>query len=211
MPHDPLAERVVARFAATDPNALAEEFRASMTKAIKRVGDGVRTMGLGSVVKYNPQERIDKDSHGVHGTFFLRLEHSKVNPAWRPGINFYWNLSKESGAVGTSNLVWGRVKDRENLPLDKMAGAMLDAADDILKDLKRQLNETEPSETWSVVTVGKDHGYATEVDTFSSKAKAEAEARQRGNCYLVKGTQMWNEPLGQVEEHGRPAPYKFFR
>lgn len=64
---------------------------------------------------------------------------------------------------------------------------------------------------WSVVTLGKDHGYATEVQVFDSKSKAEAKARDLGNCYVVKGTQMWNEPLGQVEEHNREAPYKFFR
>lgn len=211
MSYDPLAERVVARFTASGPTPLADEFRASIIKAVKRVGDGVRAMGLGSVVKYNPQEEIREDRYGgTHGTFFLRFEHDKINRAYHPGINFYWDPSKESGTVGTSNLVWP-AKDRGNLPLNKMGHAMLDAADDILKDLKRQLGETESEETWSVVTLGKDHGYATEVDTFPSKAKAEAEARHRGNCYVVKGTQMWNEPLGQVEEHDRPAPSKFFR
>jgi hypothetical protein len=118
-------------------------------------------------------------------------------------------LSKELGTVSTSNLVWPS-KRYEHLPLAKMADAMLDAADDIVKDLKRQLNKSESEEAWSVVTLGNSHGYATEVQTFASKAKAELEAQNLGNCYLVKGTQMWNEPLGQVEEHDRPAPSKFF-
>lgn len=187
---------------------LAEAFRASVIKAIKRVGDGVRAMGLGSVVKYNSQERIDEDSRGIHSTFFLRIEHAQVNPAYRPGINFYWSKSKESGSVGSSNLVWP-AKDFSGLPLEKMADAMLKVADEIVKDLKRQLGEQESGEAWSVVTV--EDGYAAEVDVFKSKADAERAARDRGDCYVVKGTQMWNEPLGQVEENDRTAPSKYFR
>lgn len=187
-----------------------EDFRAMATKAIKRIGDGVRAMGLGSVVKYNPQERIDEDRHGgIHATFFLRIEHPKVNPAWRPGIFFYWDTGKNEGSVSASNLVWGR-KEVEHLPLNRMDDGMRVIADAILADLKKQLGEKGSEETWSVVTLGKDHGYAAEVDTYGSKEKAESEARRRGNCYVVKGTQMWNEPLGQVEEHNRTAPSKFF-
>lgn len=65
-------------------------------------------------------------------------------------------------------------------------------------------------QAWSVVVLGRDHGYATEVNLFFSKEEAERGARDLGDCYVVKGTQMWNEPLGQVEEHGRLAPYKYF-
>lgn len=194
---------------AVDP----ELFRPMVVKAIKRIGDGVRAMGLGSIVKYNPQERIDTDRYGgIHSTFFLRFDHADINPGYRPGINFYWDTSKQKGSVGTSNLVQ-RNKGFENLPLAKMDEAMLEAADAILADLKGQLGKAEPEskEAWSVVTLGKDHGYATEVEVFSNKARAEAKARELGNCYVVKGTQMWNEPLGQVEEHNRTAPFKFFR
>jgi len=205
-----LIKRVAERFAA-DQAPTADQFRDMVTKAIKRVGDGVRALGLGSVVKYNPQERIDTDRHGgIHGTFFLRIDHPQVNPSWRPGIFFYWDTGKNQGSVSASNLVWGR-KEVENLPLNRMDDAMRAIADAIVKDLKRQLGQQDSKEVWSVVTVGKDHGYASEVDVFDSKAKAEAEARKRGNCYVVKGTQMWNEPLGQVEEQSKPAPYKFFR
>lgn len=190
--------------------ASPEMFRPMVLKAIKRIGDGVRAMGLGSVVKFNPQERIDTDRYGgVHSTFFLRFDHPQVNSAYRPGINFYWDTSKEKGAVGTSNLVW-KNRDAENLPFAKMDGALLEAADAILADLKKQLGASEPKEVWSVASMGQG-GYATEVEVFNNKAKAEAKARDLGNCYVVKGTQMWNEPLGQVEEHDRPAPFKFFR
>lgn len=208
-----LIRRVASRFsAAAEDQPTDDQFRALMIKAIKRVGDGVRAMDMGSIVKFNPQERIDTDRYGgIHATFFLRFDHPQVNPAYRPGINFYWDTGKKTGAVGTSNLVWP-TKTREGLPLSKMGDAMLDAAEDIVKDLKRQLKrEQESEEAWSVVTLGKDHGYAAEVEVFSSKAKAEAKARDLGNCYVVKGTQMWNEPLGQVEEHDRTAPSKFFR
>jgi len=196
-------------FAADD--GLTQQFRDSIFMAIKRVGDGVRAMGLGSVVKYNPQERIDDDHRATHARFNLRFDHPKINPAYRPAIFFYWDKSKEQGVIESASLVW-KNKHYDNLPLAKMAGAMLTAADDIVADLKRQLGEPEPTtEAWSVVTLGKGHSYATEVDTFSSKSKAEQEARDRGDCYVVKGTQMWNEPLGQVEEHDRPAQYRFFR
>lgn len=164
-------------------------------------------MGLGSIVKYNPQERITTNRYGgIHSLFLLRFDHPQINPTYRPGINFYWDPDKKLGAVGTTNLVWP-TKTRERVPLNKMGDEMVDA----VKDLKRLLKREEDAEAWSVVTLGKDHGYATEVEVFDNKAKAEAKARGLGNCYVVKGTQMWNEPLGQVEEHSREAPYKFFR
>lgn len=188
----------------------SELFRDLAVKAIKRVGDGVRDMKLGSVVSYDPQARIDANDRAIHGTFFLRFKHEKINPSHRPGITFYWDLSKEQGSVGSSNLVWDN-KRLDSLSLDKMGPAMLQAADAILADLKRQLGQKDTAEdVWSVVTLGTDHSYATEVDTFTSKAKATAAAKDRGNCYVVKGTQMWNEPLGQVEEHDRVAPSTFF-
>jgi hypothetical protein len=43
-------------------------------------------------------------------------------------------------------------------------------------------------------------GYIAEVETFNSKAKAMAHARDIAPAYVVKGTQMWNEPIGQTEE-----------
>lgn len=57
---------------------------------------------------------------------------------------------------------------------------------------------------WSVVTRGKDHSYAV-IDVFDSKKKAEEKAQEIGQCFLVEGTQMRNEPIGQVEEHTRIA------
>jgi hypothetical protein len=204
------AAKVAARFqmgATTDPDA--NQFRDMAIKAIKRVGDGVRAMGLGSVVKFNPQERVDDDDRAIHARFTLRFDHSKVNSAYRPAIFFYWDKSKGLGYVESSSLVW-KNKHYDNIPLDKMGAAMLDAAGDILADIKRQLGEPESKEAWSLVTLGKGHGYAAEVQVFSSKAKAEKEAQEQGNCYVVKGTQMWNEPLGQVEEHDHTAPSKFF-
>jgi len=196
------------RTASTDPNP--EYFRDLVIAAIKQVAAGLRPLGFNQVIKYNPQERIDKDSHGIHGTFFLKFVDSRINSTYNPGINFYWDLSKELGTVGTSNLV-GSNKNYYHLPLDKMGDAMLGAAEDIVKDLKKyQLGKSESKEVWSVVTMGEKHGYAADVEVFSSKAKAEQKAKEQGNCYIVKGTQMWNEPLGQVEEHDGSAPRKFF-
>lgn len=187
----------------------ADDLRDFVIKAIKRVGDGVRSMGLGSVVKYNPQEYITNDDRAVHGTFFLRFEHPKINTAYRPGIFFYWDKSKESGTVQGSNLVW-RSKSYSDLPQSKMGPAMLKVAADIVADLKRQLGQQDSGEAWSVVSVGSGHSYAEDIQVFDNKSEAEAAARRQGNCYVVKGTQMWNEPLGQVEDNTRLAPYKFF-
>ena len=62
-----------------------------------------------------------------------------------------------------------------------------------------------------MVQKGMDHSYATEVETFGSKTEAEAHAREVGGAYVVKGTQMWNEPLGQIEESRKPSPYRFIQ
>lgn len=56
---------------------------------------------------------------------------------------------------------------------------------------------------------GERNGYIGEVETFNSKEKALAYARDIAPCYVVKGTQMWNEPIGQVEEHDKVAWYQF--
>jgi hypothetical protein len=50
---------------------------------------------------------------------------------------------------------------------------------------------------WSFVKC--EEGYASVVETYESSQKAEERAKEDGG-YVVKGTQMWNEPLGQVEE-----------
>ena len=189
----------------------ADLFRDLVIKAIKKVGDGVRALGLGSIVKFSPQKKIDTDRYGgIHAYFYLEMEHEKITWRHRPGISFYWDTSKNEGSVGTLQLV-SQNKHYDNLPLTKMGPAMLEAAEDILNDLKKQIAKPgSDEEAWSVVTLDRD-GYATEVEVFGAKAKAESEARDRGNCYVVKGTQMWNEPLGQVEEHDRTAPFKSFR
>ena len=62
--------------------------------------------------------------------------------------------------------------------------------------------------TWSVVVM--EDGYACDCEYYSQKSDAEDAARDQGDCYVVKGTQMWNEPLGQVEEIDKSAAYKYF-
>lgn len=52
-------------------------------------------------------------------------------------------------------------------------------------------------------------GYALDVGLFSTKEAAMREAKDIGDAYVVEGTQMYNEPLGQVEEHDKPARYKY--
>lgn len=198
-----------------DETALIEDIRALVVKAIKRIGDGVRSLGLGSIVKYNPQEKVDVDLHGIQGTYYLRIDHPQFS-TYHPGINFYWYKEDKLGSVEGWGLI-GPKTVHDKLPLNKMADAMFDVADDILRDIKHLLEKKtqdkrqETDQVWSVVTLGKDHGYATDVEIFGSKDEAEERAKNLRNVYVVKGTQMWNEPLGQVEEHDRDAPSKFFR
>ncbi len=57
---------------------------------------------------------------------------------------------------------------------------------------------------WSVA-VFRD-GYATDVQVDFTKREAFAFVLDEGSrWYAIQGTQMWNEPLGQVEEHDRVA------
>jgi hypothetical protein len=77
--------------------------------------------------------------------------------------------------------------------------------------------------TWSVARdgymleetgdAGEDHsqGYIAEVRVFNSKSKALAYAKDIAPAYLVPGTQMWNEPVGQIEEEDRPVKYKLIQ
>lgn len=51
-------------------------------------------------------------------------------------------------------------------------------------------------------------GYAKEVyEGFRSKQEAMKAAEEEGFDYVVKGTQMWNEPIGQIEESNKYADY----
>lgn len=66
--------------------------------------------------------------------------------------------------------------------------------------------------TWSVAVLGRGHGYVSEVEAdFESKFQAIARAEELGDAYVVRGTQVWNKPLGTVEEHDRVAPYQHVR
>lgn len=97
------------------------------------------------------------------------------------------------------------------------------AIDEIIKEIRatiKTLPKTEPESVWSVAQTGYEvggdaeeefQGYVAEVQTFSTKEEAIAYARSLGGATVVKGTQMWNEPMGQVEESNRTAWMKFYR
>jgi hypothetical protein len=198
--------------AETVPAHLTETITNALKEAVKRIAGTLKPLGL--TVKYVLElptvGRHDLISAGVQ--LHLGTPSRPVLHLQKPTIRIYWNARKETASVFNSNFVWP-VKEPENVPEQHLHETVLKMADALCEDVKRLLGrDSEPeSGTWSVVQVGTDHSYATEVDTFSSKEKAETEARNQGNCYVVKGTQMWNEPLGQVEEHDRPANYKFFK
>lgn len=134
------------------------------------------------------------------------------------GWSLAWNAEKQQVYLSSSNpqhhvdggtYPIGKVKAELQRRLDMDKQNYLRVVEEQRK--KSQVPEELSDQVWSVVTLGRDHGYATEVDTFDSKSAAEKAARDLGNVYVVKGTQMWNEPLGQVEEHDRVAPSSFFR
>lgn len=197
-----------ARAEAEKANAsLVGDLKAFAIKAIKRIGNEVRPLGV--VVKYYPDQKIDEDSRSIHGYFTLKIEHELIDFPYSPALSFYWDKGKETLGASTSNLV-GSNKKKGDVPLGKMEDAMFEIADAVSEDIKRVLDkkkDTTPEEMWSVVTMGRGHGYATEVHTFGSKAKAHEYAKNIGDCYVVKGTQEWNEPLGQIEESDKDSPY----
>lgn len=75
---------------------------------------------------------------------------------------------------------------------------------------KRELMVWPEQEAWSVVTLGSD-SRARAVQVFDRKEMAEAKARDIGDCYVLKGTQQRNRPLGQVEEHDQDVEAKYFQ
>ncbi len=139
-------------------------------------------------------EKLPGASKDYAGEFPLRAGDVQRLPQWADGIlapKILKRLVKEAKAA------FDKIQAAREETKTKAAaaeGSAEDATDNV----------------WSVVTLGKDHGYATEVDTFASKDAAVQAAKERGGVYVVKGTQMWNEPLGQVEEHDKPAWTRYF-
>lgn len=105
-----------------------------------------------------------------------------------------------------------------------IAKAVVSGIKDIEAKAQRKKVEEEHG-AWSVAWTGymlADSGededenevngsYVMRVETFDSREEAEGYARNNGPAYVVQGTQMWNEPLGQVEEHDRDAKTWFIR
>jgi hypothetical protein len=95
----------------------------------------------------------------------------------------------------------------------------------------KQREEEEDKGNWGVWTVARDgymmnmsdgdddgdddgnhsQSYISEVREFTSRSKALAYAERVAPAYLVEGTQMWNEPVGQIEESDRPGKYKLIQ
>lgn len=79
------------------------------------------------------------------------------------------------------------------------------------EDKQREKEEAESGGIWSVATTGRGHSYASEIWEFPSKSKATDFAKETGNAYVIRGTQMWNEPIGQIEESDKRSTFvKFF-
>ena len=111
-------------------------------------------------------------------------------------------------------------------PLQKQVQTFAQALLKVLDKYRTQFAEHDAEAdkgTWSVARdgymleetgdAGEDHsqGYIAEVRVFDSKSKALAYAKDIAPAYLVPGTQMWNEPVGQIEEEDRPVRYKLIQ
>lgn len=72
------------------------------------------------------------------------------------------------------------------------------------------MTEFQSEQVYSVAQTGPD-GYVDYVEVFTSKDAAVEHAEDIGSAYVVRGTQMWNEPLGQIEESTRESKYWYYR
>lgn len=144
----------------------------------------------------------------------------------------YWFLSGEDSAYGRD--MPGPRSDYRgevplNYPVEDLARDIKQALDRLSKARKVQktkeeeaqrAKDVEEEETWSVARTGYDigddeegdyQGYVAQVRTFPSKERAIAYAKSVGGAAVLRGTQMVNEPLGQVEEHDRYVEYRYYR
>lgn len=64
---------------------------------------------------------------------------------------------------------------------------------------------------WDSDDVSDYQGYVVRVWTFDTKEQAIQKAKSLGGANVMRGTQMENEPLGQVEERRRPIDYRWYR
>lgn len=143
-------------------------------------------------------------------------------------LAYFWFLSSGSmyGLLPTgTRTLEGRVPAMEKEKAIPLIAKGVEEALKRIEAAKQKKDDPEPEaeEVWSVARDGymleeageadEDHsqGYIAEVDTFTSKAKALAHAKDIAPAYLVRGTQMWNEPIGQVEEHDRQAWYQLIQ
>lgn len=222
----PIIRRVVTRFAAT-------EFKDAAKKFVEKLVQGAEK-DLKAFVKSLPPnaqawEKINSHTEslpqrGGYGPYEVGVIFftAGLKGTERPvEVNYtarvVADLSNPSIGIGalSNNHVLESLASRGTMKdapvrLKKVLSFFKERLEEEARRVKQETKkEPEAEEAWSVVTM--EDGYASNVQAFNSKSKAEAEARDHGNCYVVKGTQMWNEPLGQVEEHDRPAPYRFFR
>ena len=81
--------------------------------------------------------------------------------------------------------------------------------------LKDYAAKTKPipkgKEIWSVVTEIGDRLHASEIEYFNSENEAQEYAKKHGDCYVVQGTQEWDERLGQTKESDTDAFYVYVR
>lgn len=176
--------------------------------------------------------------YGGHTTF--ALPHGmKISISWKTDAEGFWsvNFTEED----RRKLGWGAesklgVKLNAHFQMKGSAKTIVTTIMKALTTIVEKMTEWEAAQeapapepeveqTWSVAWTGYmladagedpdenegNGGYVMKVETFSSQAQALAHARDNAPAYLVKGTQMWNEPLGQVEEHDRASPTRLIR
>lgn len=205
--HRPSPTRVAARFLAADKSMTMPAFKrlvqdvAELASTRYDWAHGLRfTYGT---PKYPPHTMADP-SKALAATYTLAGREFILY--WTPEVGLFSN----AGSRVRGMIPWmGRLTPAQ--AAEQLVNFALYAhPQELLRKTAPPTQSTPGSgQTWSVVTTGSNHGYAVEVEIRESKTDAEAYAREIGGAYVLKGTQMWNEPVGQVEESDRPATYRW--
>jgi len=203
-----LTDRIIQRHAAADMKQVVEKILHAVKADLKKF---VASLPPGSepLMGFTSESRPMRGGYGpyevgeIHFGGFIAKIVADV-PKGTIGVGAY------SGPHALESLMSGSVSVKEFPPklkkvIDWFKDRVKRDAEQKAEKQKLRSQTPEPEETWSVVQLGMDHGYATDVNTYSTKSKAIDAAKDAGGAYVLRGTQMWNEPLGQIEESDRPA------
>lgn len=179
--------------------------------SLDAISQGLNSLGIATQKVMDYQLGLQKlyfspsSDPRVQGTASIILGISAIGGVfWFLSGDHSESLSEKDRYRNFSGEVPNRSPEENNTALVKEIAA---AIYKLRQTAPEKKDEVSPETPWSVVSM--HDGYAAHVLVFANKKDAMKEAQDRGRVYLVKGTQMWNEPLGQVEEHNRVAHHQW--